>query len=77
MVPLVEAIHAASDVVISVDTFNAEVARLSIEAGASVINDTSGLYDPEHGSSARRQRRHARAYAQPRAAAQRAAVPAL
>jgi dihydropteroate synthase len=45
VVPLVEAIHAASDVVISVDTFNAEVARLSIEAGASVINDTSGLYD--------------------------------
>ena len=45
VVPLVEAIHAASDVVISVDTFNAEVARLSIKAGASVINDTSGLYD--------------------------------
>ena len=46
VVPLVEAIHAASDVVISVDTFNAEVALLSIEAGASVINDTSGLHDP-------------------------------
>ena len=46
VVPLVRAIHAASDVVISVDTFNAEVARLSIEAGASIINDTSGLYDP-------------------------------
>ena len=46
VVPLVEAIHAASDVVISVDTHSAEVARLSIEAGASVINDTSGLYDP-------------------------------
>lgn len=45
VVPLVEAIHAASDVVISVDTFNAEVARLSIKAGASVINDTSGPYD--------------------------------
>ena len=46
VVPLVEAIRAASDVVISVDTYNAEVARLSIEAGASVINDTSGLHDP-------------------------------
>jgi dihydropteroate synthase len=45
VVPLVEAIHAASNVAISVDTFNAEVARLSIKAGASVINDTSGLYD--------------------------------
>ena len=46
VVPLVEAIHAASDVVISVDTHSAEVARRCIEAGASVINDTSGLYDP-------------------------------
>jgi dihydropteroate synthase len=46
VVPLVEAIRAVSDVAISVDTYSAEVARLSIEAGASVINDTSGLYDP-------------------------------
>ncbi len=46
VVPLVEAIHASTDVVISVDTVNAEVARLSIAAGAGVINDTSGLYDP-------------------------------
>lgn len=47
IVPLVEAIHAGSDVVISVDTFNAEVARRSIQAGAAVINDTSGLWDPD------------------------------
>jgi dihydropteroate synthase len=47
VVPLVEAIRAASDVVISVDTCVAEVARLSIEAGAGVINDTSGLSDPD------------------------------
>jgi dihydropteroate synthase len=46
VVPLVEAIRAASDVVISVDTCVAEVARLSIQAGANVINDTSGLHDP-------------------------------
>jgi dihydropteroate synthase len=46
VVPLIERIHAASDVVISVDTYRAEVARLSIEAGASIVNDTSGLYDP-------------------------------
>lgn len=45
VVPVVEAIHAASGIVISVDTFNAEVARLSIAAGAGVINDTSGLWD--------------------------------
>jgi dihydropteroate synthase len=46
VVPLIEAIHAASDAVISVDTHRAEVARLCIEAGASIVNDTSGLYDP-------------------------------
>ena len=45
VVPVVEAIRAASDIVVSVDTFSAEVARLSIAAGAGVINDTSGLWD--------------------------------
>lgn len=47
VVPVIEAIHASNDVVISVDTTSAEVARRSIAAGASVINDTSGLQDPE------------------------------
>ena len=47
VVPVIAAIHAQSDVVISVDTTNAEVARCSIEAGASVINDTSGCSDPD------------------------------
>jgi dihydropteroate synthase len=47
VVPVVEALTAASDVVISVDTYNAEVARRSIAAGAGVINDTSGLWDAD------------------------------
>jgi dihydropteroate synthase len=51
VVPVIEAIAANSDVVISVDTTNAEVARASILAGAGVINDTSGLYDPEMAST--------------------------
>jgi dihydropteroate synthase len=46
IVPVVEAIALESDVVISVDTTRADVARESIAAGAAVINDTSGLYDP-------------------------------
>jgi dihydropteroate synthase len=46
VVPVVAAIAAESDVVVSVDTTNAEVARESIAAGASIINDTSGLFDP-------------------------------
>jgi dihydropteroate synthase len=47
VVPVVEALRAKSDVVISVDTFHAEVARRSIAAGATVINDTTGLSDPD------------------------------
>jgi dihydropteroate synthase len=47
VVPVVAAVAARSDVVISVDTINAVVARESITAGASIINDTSGLYDPD------------------------------
>jgi dihydropteroate synthase len=47
VVPVVAAIAAESDVVISVDTFNAQVAKASIAAGAGVINDTSGLWDPQ------------------------------
>jgi dihydropteroate synthase len=47
VVPVVEAIAAASDVVVSVDTNRAEVARAAVAAGAAVVNDTSGLGDPE------------------------------
>lgn len=46
VVPVVEALRAESDCVISVDTFEPEVARRGIEAGATVINDTTGLQDP-------------------------------
>ncbi len=46
VVPVVEAVRAASGVLISVDTFNAEVAKQAIAAGASLVNDTSGLHDP-------------------------------
>ncbi len=44
-VPVVRAIAEASDVVISVDTNRAAVADAAINAGAAVINDTSGLGD--------------------------------
>jgi dihydropteroate synthase len=46
VVPLIETICEISDVAISVDTHVAEVARRSIAAGASIVNDTSGLRDP-------------------------------
>ena len=47
VVPVVERVVAASTIVVSVDTFRAEVAARSIAAGAAVINDTTGLHDPE------------------------------
>ena len=45
VLPVVAAVAAASDIVISVDTFRPEVAARSLAAGASVINDTTGLQD--------------------------------
>ncbi len=47
VLPVVEAVAAATDVVISVDTFRPEVAARGIAAGAAVINDTTGLHHPE------------------------------
>ncbi|QGH70913.1 dihydropteroate synthase [Pseudactinotalea sp. HY158] len=46
VVPLIEAIRAQSDVVVSVDTYNPSVASAAIEAGAAVINDVMGLRVP-------------------------------
>ncbi|RFA11187.1 dihydropteroate synthase [Subtercola boreus] len=46
VLPVIEALAASSDVVISVDTFRPEVAAAAIAAGASVINDTTGIHDP-------------------------------
>jgi dihydropteroate synthase len=45
VLPVVEA--ARDLAVVSVDTYRPEVARAVIKAGAGVINDTSGLRDPE------------------------------
>jgi dihydropteroate synthase len=47
VIPVVHATRAASDIVISVDTYRTEVARQAVTAGANVINDVSGLRDPE------------------------------
>lgn len=47
VVPTVRAIAAARPaLVVSVDTNRADVAEAAIDAGAAVINDTSGLGDP-------------------------------
>jgi dihydropteroate synthase len=47
VLPVVEAAaQRHPGTVISVDTFRVEVARAAIEAGAHVVNDTTGLHDP-------------------------------
>ena len=45
VVPLVERL-VGEGVVVSVDTWKADVARGALEAGAAMINDVSGLLDP-------------------------------
>jgi dihydropteroate synthase len=48
VVPVVEAIAGAVKIPISVDTCKADVAEAALSAGASLINDISGLrFDPE------------------------------
>ena len=46
VVPVIERIVAEHDVLVSVDTYKAEVAEAAIAAGAGMVNDVSGLRDP-------------------------------
>lgn len=46
VVPVVEAL-ADAEVAISIDTRKAAVARAALDAGADILNDVSGLEDPE------------------------------
>ena len=73
VVPVIEQLAKRLTVPISVDTYKSEVARSAVAAGASVVNDISGLrFDSRHGRLRRRGRRRHGAYAQPR---QPAAAP--
>lgn len=45
VVPVIEGIRAASEVVISIDTYRAEVAAAALDAGADMVNDHTGLSD--------------------------------
>ena len=47
VLPIVEKLAERLDIPISIDTTKAEVARKSLEAGAAIVNDISGLtFDP-------------------------------
>ena len=47
VVPLVERLAGEEGVLVSVDTYKPAVARAAVAAGASIVNDVSGLKDPE------------------------------
>ncbi len=48
VIPIIEAVRRLHpEIAISVDTRRPEVAHLALEAGANLINDVSGLRDPE------------------------------
>lgn len=50
VLPVIKAIRASLDVLISVDTYKSQVADAALEAGAHIINDVWGLRaDPELG----------------------------
>lgn len=45
LIPVVEKLSGAISVPISIDTYKPEVARIALSAGASIVNDISGLRD--------------------------------
>jgi len=47
VVPVIEALAAELDIPVAVDTFKPEVARAGIAAGAAILNDPTGLREPE------------------------------
>ena len=52
--PLVERVARELGALVSVDTYKPAVARAAIAAGARIVNDVSGLRDPELGRRLRR-----------------------
>jgi dihydropteroate synthase len=47
VLPVIERLAREADALISVDTYKPEVAEAAIAAGAHIVNDVSGLRDPE------------------------------
>lgn len=46
VLPVIQALRAQSDVIISIDTMKPEVAAAAIAAGADIINDVGGFREP-------------------------------
>ena len=50
VIPVIKALAQETELTISIDTYKSEVARLAIEAGATMVNDVSALrFDPGMG----------------------------
>lgn len=47
ILPFVEAFRRVSDAPLSVDTYRAAVAAAALDAGADIVNDVSGMVEPE------------------------------
>jgi dihydropteroate synthase len=47
VLPFVEAFRSRCDVPVSVDTFRASVAAAALDAGADIVNDVSGMVEPD------------------------------
>ena len=48
VIPVIEELAARSDVLISIDTYRAETARIALQSGAHIVNDVWGLQrDPD------------------------------
>ncbi len=47
VLPIIRSLSADGQVLISIDTYKSSVARAAVEAGAHLVNDVSGLGDPE------------------------------
>jgi dihydropteroate synthase len=47
VVPLIERVAGGLGALVSIDTYKPEVARAAVAAGAAIVNDVSGLRDPE------------------------------
>lgn len=47
VVPVIRSIRQQTDAIISADTFQPRVAEAAIDAGADVINDTTGISNPD------------------------------
>jgi dihydropteroate synthase len=47
VIAVIQGIRAQSDIAISIDTMKPRVAKAALDAGADIVNDVSGLRDPE------------------------------